>query len=1154
MSNLATITNNILADSGIDDINVIVSTGSYANPAWITSLAWTKITGAPSGIVTGSGTTNYLPKFTGTSTIGNSIVFDNGTNVGINTSSPGERFTVNGYVGLQRSGTQIWHYGVDSTNSLEFVRSGIATRMILSSDGNLGLGVTPSAWNSAYKAMQFGTTGAIFGESGDAANYFTTNTFVDAVGFKYITSDWAIGYFQENGVHSWRTAPSGTAGNAISFTQAMTLNASGKFSLGTAATHGNATFEQTTGESGIVVNSSIAESPTIYLRDAGGAGYSTILANNNLYLNASRILVGTTTDNGARLQVSGNGNFYSNSSIAGNANGIRIEQAGSGDSAISFLLTGVREWLVGIDNSDSDTFKINNNTGGSDFNNVGLAITTTGAATFSSSVTVGTDVTLNSGTLFVSAGSGQAYSSRLLTAYIFPYITTYLDSFAGPSWEGRLQFRTNSSNGAMNTQLTILNSGAATFSGLAGSGNRVVVANSGGTLISAVIGSGLAFDGTTLTATGGGSGSISGSGTSGTVALFTGATSIGNSVITQSGSTIGITSGITDSVVTFTNSTAYSTSNTYSLTYRSTTASFGIQPIANIIFDTVGDAASRIRFVTRANAADYDTRMTITAGGNVGIGTLNPGGKLGIQVANSGSNVSGLDVTNATNASFNVSLRTDFTTITAGGTGNLVFANASERLRVHSSGTIAFSNNGGVGNAGTDTMSMGHFSSNYGWIQTWAGTPLLLNPSGNPVIIGSTSNNGARFQVSGTATFSSNVAAGSTSSGAQINVFASSYGNNGLFNAYGTDNFIKLQMGALGTNEGFIFTGSGNKISFFSGGNLALTLNSNQTATFSSSVTANTLLTVNTPASGSGVIFRHVSGTNNPGLFIETVESSRNVRLTASGSLVSGQLLQLGAEGNAGVLNIGGSNVGIGTPSPTHKLQVLGSSDSGIRLTDSSGNTRALLNPSGVQHGEFTLFNNSGNATTYLGGGGGSNYVMAQGGNFLIGTTTDNGAKLNVNGTVFIGNLASGTNAILDFATNASGGPRSIIYRAATAFLDFTNTAGSAVFQLSNGGAATFSSSVTATSFFESSDATLKTLITDNYQAKGIDSVVAKLYIKNGKEELGYFAQDLQDVLPSAVSKGSDGLLNLSYREVHTAKIAYLEERIKQLEKKYENN
>ena len=38
--------------------------------------------------VTGTGTTNYVPKFTGTSTIGNSLIFDNGTNVGLGNVSP----------------------------------------------------------------------------------------------------------------------------------------------------------------------------------------------------------------------------------------------------------------------------------------------------------------------------------------------------------------------------------------------------------------------------------------------------------------------------------------------------------------------------------------------------------------------------------------------------------------------------------------------------------------------------------------------------------------------------------------------------------------------------------------------------------------------------------------------------------------------------------------------------------------------------------------------------------------------------------------------------------------------------------------------------------------------------------------------------------
>ena len=46
--------------------------------------------------ITGTGTTNYVSKFTGTTTLGNSQIFDNGTEVGINTASPGYKLDVNG--------------------------------------------------------------------------------------------------------------------------------------------------------------------------------------------------------------------------------------------------------------------------------------------------------------------------------------------------------------------------------------------------------------------------------------------------------------------------------------------------------------------------------------------------------------------------------------------------------------------------------------------------------------------------------------------------------------------------------------------------------------------------------------------------------------------------------------------------------------------------------------------------------------------------------------------------------------------------------------------------------------------------------------------------------------------------------------------------
>ena len=101
-----------------------------------------------------------------------------------------------------------------------------------------------------------------------------------------------------------------------------------------------------------------------------------------------------------------------------------------------------------------------------------------------------------------------------------------------------------------------------------------------------------------------------------------------------------------------------------------------------------------------------------------------------------------------------------------------------------------------------------------------------------------------------------------------------------------------------------------------------------------------------------------------------------------------------------------------------------------------------------------------------------------------------------------------------------------------------------------SGSSASFGSSVTATSFFESSDSRLKTLIQDNYQTKGIASITPKLYTKNGKVELGYYAQDFVGILDSAVSKGSDDMLSLSYREVLVAKVYALEQRIKELETK----
>jgi len=107
-------------------------------------------------------------------------------------------------------------------------------KMRLDSSGNLGLGVTPSGWASAgpFKAIQIGNSAAFYGRSDSTLGAYMSSNYYYNAGDKYIGTGNATLYIQGSGAHTWYTAPSGTAGNAISFTQAMTLDASGRLLVG----------------------------------------------------------------------------------------------------------------------------------------------------------------------------------------------------------------------------------------------------------------------------------------------------------------------------------------------------------------------------------------------------------------------------------------------------------------------------------------------------------------------------------------------------------------------------------------------------------------------------------------------------------------------------------------------------------------------------------------------------------------------------------------------------------------------------------------------------------------------------------------------------------------------------------------------------------
>jgi hypothetical protein len=155
-------------------------------------------------------------------------------NVTINGSS--DAFLVLGTGGTRRGGlytqgTQLTL--VNDTATLTLETSG-STRATIDSSGNLGLGVTPSAWSTG-KAIEVGRVGNAIWNLDSNETYFLSNAYFNS-GFKYGATGTATQYLQFSGQHRWYNAPSGTAGNAITFTQAMTLDASGNLLVGTTST------------------------------------------------------------------------------------------------------------------------------------------------------------------------------------------------------------------------------------------------------------------------------------------------------------------------------------------------------------------------------------------------------------------------------------------------------------------------------------------------------------------------------------------------------------------------------------------------------------------------------------------------------------------------------------------------------------------------------------------------------------------------------------------------------------------------------------------------------------------------------------------------------------------------------------------------------
>jgi hypothetical protein len=103
--------------------------------------------------------------------------------------------------------------------------------LVLNSSGNAGLGVTPAAWLT-YTTLQIKDS-ALSAINNNQVVLSQNGLYTTGNAWQYINTNFATLYQQNAGAHNWQIAPSGTAGNPITFTTAMTLNASGNLGLGT---------------------------------------------------------------------------------------------------------------------------------------------------------------------------------------------------------------------------------------------------------------------------------------------------------------------------------------------------------------------------------------------------------------------------------------------------------------------------------------------------------------------------------------------------------------------------------------------------------------------------------------------------------------------------------------------------------------------------------------------------------------------------------------------------------------------------------------------------------------------------------------------------------------------------------------------------------
>ena len=357
--------------------NFILKSDAAGNATWSSP--------AGIGVVTGTGTLNFVPKWTPNGTnLGNSKIFDDGTFVGIGTTSPGAGLVVSGNgiwnsaIGIQNTGTGMeWRMNVSgntfgitkvpgstftplqlfSTGGMDFSNSAGTSIARLLDNGDVGVGTTTPV--DKFHVVRGGNSGVVLGggaNTGSEVKFLNSGTSHMSI---YNRGNNALTFAQTSSLSQTNTPGVGL----------MTLTAAGNLGIGTSAPayaldvhHNGATGLQVrslAANSVIDLNAANGDAALRYqsagttrwnVRNAPGTNDYQIVRNNtlpaNVTINNGTGYVGITQSTPSyQLDVLHTGATGIRSQSSSGFSVVDIDAA-SGDAALRFAKAGVNQWNI----------------------------------------------------------------------------------------------------------------------------------------------------------------------------------------------------------------------------------------------------------------------------------------------------------------------------------------------------------------------------------------------------------------------------------------------------------------------------------------------------------------------------------------------------------------------------------------------------------------------------------------------------------------------------------------------------------------------------------------------------------------------------------------------------------------------------------------